>query len=114
MHYAKDNRSISPDALFDGFCTPNLVAQVLSGESIKHPRSTSTRESPCPPLVTITSPESDQSFSDKSLDITIRVQDQGGGIQDIRLHHNDKLVGTEQHGIKKTEQRQDVQLRTVS
>lgn len=116
LHYAKDNQSIPLDALFDRFYTPNLVAQVLSGEIKQAPKVDIRQGIAMPPLVTIPSPQAGQSFTSDALDVTVQAVDQGGGIEDIRLYHDDKLVGAEGRGIIVTSRNQNTQVRrfTVS
>ena len=114
MHFAQDNRSIPLDALFERFYTPNLVARVLSGEREEKPQMDIRQGIAPPPLVTITHPQPDQSFTTKALEITVQATDQRGGIEDIRLYHNGKLVRTEQRGLKAAPPRQDIQTRTFT
>ena len=98
LHYVKDNKSISLDALFDKFYMPNLVAKVLYGEDF-------VSQSPIeriqmPPLVRIISPEDGQILKERDIDITVEVTDQGGGIEDIRLYHNGKRIIGREKGMK--------------
>jgi len=100
LHYAKDNKSMPLESLFDRFYTPNLVAQVMSGEEIQNiPDIRQGIE--MPPLVRITSPEEGQTLREKDIEVTVEATDQGGGIKDIRLYHNDKRIVGDERGMKK-------------
>jgi hypothetical protein len=105
MHFAQNNQSISLDALFDRFYTPSLVAQVLSGEIRKAPKLDIREGIAMPPLVTISSPQAGQTFTTDTLEVVVQAVDQGGGVEDLRLYHNDKLVDTEQRGLKRVSER---------
>ena len=98
LHYAKDNRSIPLDALFDRFYTPNLVARVLSGESA--PNASDIRKGiEMPPKMHILSPTAGQTLRKRTVEVEVEAEDQGGGVEDIRLFHNGKRVGGTGRGI---------------
>ena len=103
LHYAKDNKSIPLDALFDRFYTPGLVAQVMSGREIAPDAPDVRKGIETPPLVTIVSPEAGQTLTKRTVEVVVEVVDQGGGVEDIRLYHNSKRVGGEGRGMKKVE-----------
>jgi len=108
---------------FEKFYTPNLGARILSGEEITG-SDLSLTGFKLPPLVKITSPnanirgfkpinnviESEQEF----IDVTVEVTDQGGGIDEILLYHNDKLVETTNRGFKPVEQKNDRSSKTFT
>jgi WD40 repeat protein len=100
LYYAQNNRIIPLYALFERFFTPGLVAQILSGEITQSPEVDIRKGMGIPPMVTITEPSMGQIFESEEIAVTIRAEDQGGGIEDIRLYHNDKLVGMEERGLK--------------
>ncbi|ODS34079.1 MAG: Caspase domain protein [Candidatus Scalindua rubra] len=45
-----------------------------------------------PPQVTILSPEEGDAFSNRTVTLRVQIKDIGGGIGDIRIYHNGKLV----------------------
>lgn len=94
LYYVKNNKSIPFDSLFDRFYTPNLVANVLYGrEFVPQPLIEKIQ---MPPLVRIISPEDGQILNQRDIEVVIEATDQGGGIEDIRLFHNDKrIIGDE-------------------
>jgi len=106
LHYAKDNKSIPLDSLFDRFYTPNLVAQVMSGKEII-PGTPDIRQGILmPPIVRITSPTEGQVLKEKDIEVVVESVDQGGGIEDVRLYHNDKRIIGDERGMKKSDKTQ--------
>lgn len=102
MHYVQNNQPIPLDAFFEQFYTPKLLARVLSGKAAP---STSTRVDfskaiKLPPLVRISSPKAGESFTTDQISLTVEATDQGGGIDEVRLYQNGKLVSEEQRGMK--------------
>ena len=55
-----------------------------------------------PPTATITAPALNAQFSQEEIDVTVTAEDQGGGIGEIRLYHNDKLIGSGTRGVAVT------------
>jgi len=102
LHYAKDNKSIPLDALFDKFYTPGLVAQVMSGEELPQDAPDIRRGIQMPPLVRIVSPKDGDVLREHTVDVVVETTDQGGGVEDIRLYHNDKRIGGDERGMRRT------------
>lgn len=94
LHYVQNNRPIPLDSFFEQFYTPRLLAQVISGDSATsgHPAADISKGIKLPPAVKITSPKSDESFNADAIQITVEATDQGGGVDEIRLYQNGKLV----------------------
>jgi WD40 repeat protein/uncharacterized caspase-like protein len=102
MHYAQGLEVLPLESFFEQFYTPALLARVLSGET-EPPIETFVDFSntiKLPPLVKIVSPSQGQSFTADEVQITVEVSDQGGGIDEVRLYHNGKLISEEQRGVK--------------
>lgn len=103
LYYVQGLETLPLESFFDQFYTPNLLARVLSGETFDKITSVDfTKSIKLPPLVKIVSPTEGQSFASDELEITLEVTDQGGGIDEVRLFQNGKLVSEEQRGMKKT------------
>jgi WD40 repeat protein len=102
VSYETGDSSVPLSSLFDGYYTPKLVARALSG-SLATPRAGDVREgiSP-PPSVTITSPTPGTRFETQDIRVSVTVEDQGGGIEDLRLYHNGKLIAEGNRGLKKS------------
>ena len=102
MHYVQDNQVIPLEAFFEQFYTPKLLARVLSGEAetTAPPKVDLAKGIKLPPLVKITSPKAGETFTTDALNINVEATDQGGGVDEIRLYQNGKLVSEEQRNIK--------------
>lgn len=81
---------------FDEFYTPSLGERLLRGEEFK----SEVAEMALPPAVEIVSPGNGINTDRQSVTVQVKVTDQGGGIDEIRLYHNEKLVETTQRGLK--------------
>ncbi|MFC1714746.1 caspase family protein [Candidatus Poribacteria bacterium] len=99
LHYAKDNKSIPLESLFDKFYTPGLVAQVMSGEELAPDAPDIRKGIEIPPLVRIVSPEAGQILKVQTVDVVVEAVDQGGGLEDIRLYHENKRLEGEGKGM---------------
>lgn len=86
---------------YEEYFKPNLAAKILAGEEFKTSKQKSISDSfTLPPLVQILSPTNSSSQSNSKQDVVVRVTDQGGGIDEIRLYLNDKLIEGTQRGFK--------------
>ncbi|WP_282125070.1 caspase family protein [Marinifilum flexuosum] len=83
---------------YEKYYTPNLGARILGGEDIQVEDILADLK--LPPLVEILTPRDNEISSKKEVEVTIKVTDQGGGIDNIQLYLNDKLVETSQRGFK--------------
>ncbi|CUU07126.1 delta-60 repeat domain-containing protein [Candidatus Kryptobacter tengchongensis] len=89
----------SIDNFFEKFCNPVYVASVLQGKRVEVVAD--IRQGVlAPPEVKIVYPMADATLSTDTLTVTIYARDMGGGIDEIRLYHNGKVVGEERRGIK--------------
>ncbi len=53
-----------------------------------------------PPEVKIISPEPNKEFNTDTITVTVSAKDTGGGIDEIRLYHNGKVIGEDQRAVK--------------
>ncbi len=93
------NAVYSIDNFYERFFNPVYVASVLQGKEVKE-LADIRKGVLVAPVTRITSPTPDASFSTDTIKITVRAQDKGGGIDEIRLYHNGKVVGEEVRGLK--------------
>lgn len=89
----------SIDRFYDRFYNPALVAKKLSG------RTTVARHDiregvAVPPKVRIVSPTNEETFLQANMHVVVEAVDNGGGIDEIRLFHNDCAVGGGKRGLK--------------
>lgn len=98
VHYVKEDKMISLDALFDRFYTPDLVMQALSGAKIAPDapdigEGWGNSEALQPPLVRIMSPKTGETLQERIIMVMVEATDHGGGLEEIRLYHNSKWIG---------------------
>jgi len=97
VHFVKGLEVYDFNQFYDAFYRPDLVEKKLRGEDISKESGNlninDAIKAP-PPKVTILSPKEGESFTNKSITIIVQIQDTGGAIGDIRIHHNGKLVNS--------------------
>jgi hypothetical protein len=96
------NRVYPPDRFFADFYTPGLLARLFAGE---RPRPTIDMASlKLPPDVSIQSPLSSTTTKQEQTIVTAEAEDLGGGVAEVRLYQNGKLLGTRPgaRGMKST------------
>jgi len=106
LHYVKGMDVIPLESRFEQFYTPGLLAQVLGGAVISKPNIELSQMS-LPPEVKILTPENNSSVSTSSITVTVQATDKGGGVDEIRLYHNGKLLDGTQRGFKATGQNKE-------
>ena len=80
-----------PDRFFADFYTPGLLARLFTGE---HPTPQIDLASlKLPPEVHLNTPGAGASTPQQRITVEVEAVDQGGGIAEIRLYQNGKLVG---------------------
>lgn len=98
--YFLDDLTIIPlESMFEKFYTPNLTARLLEGEQMQEVIQ-DIDELANPPLVSITIPQHGFTTDNAQVSISVSAQDQGGGVDEIRLYLNGKLIGTDVRGFK--------------
>ncbi|MFH0992132.1 MAG: caspase family protein [bacterium] len=109
MYYVQGLEVLPLESFFDQFYTPKLLAQVISGEYVTEKQLSTdfSKAIKLPPAVKIISPKTGTSFFSDEIQITLEATDQGGGIDEIRLFQNGKLISEEQRGMKKVVSRSE-------
>ena len=79
---------------YEKFYIPDLGERVLAGENILalNPAVNMKADFKLPPKVQIIKPASTFSTSDETLEIVVQANNQGGGVDEIRLFQNGKLL----------------------
>ncbi len=113
LYFVKGLEIIPLESLYEQYFTPNLLARVLAGEEFDEPEI-KINNLALPPLVKITAPESNAKLNSQVLTVTIEATDQGGGIDEIRLFVNGKLVETTQRGFKPVAQNNQTKTKTFT
>ncbi len=103
----------------DQFYRPDIVSEVLEGcetdlEILKRKGEQTTDISKLPPLVKITSPANNAAIGNPQVTIAVDVTDQGGGVDEVLLYLNGKLVETTQRGFKPMVQNNSKSIRTFN
>ncbi|HEY6950835.1 MAG TPA: caspase family protein, partial [Bacteroidota bacterium] len=89
----------SIDNFYEKFYNPSFVASVLKGR--REETAVDMRKGiALPPQVRITSPTPGSEFTSDALTLTVSGKDMGGGIDEIRLYQNGKVVSEDQRGMK--------------
>ena len=93
------------DRFFETNYRPDLIKEVIlrneTDDLITEAAGFETyREFEQPPLVEFVSPEAGTKLSREQVTIKAKVTDQGGGIDEVRLYHNGKLVNSDTRGFK--------------
>jgi WD40 repeat protein len=84
------NTVYANDQFFEKYYTPDLFLRVFQG---KLPAEASAARTVAPPPdVLITSPKPSQAFTVPEAEVRLRVTDLGGGIDEVRLYQNGKLI----------------------
>ena len=103
LYYVKGLDIIPLESMFEKFYTPGLLARVIAGEQFEAP-DVNIASLQSPPIVSIVSPADSSSINDQTVTITVTATDKGGGVDEISLYQNGKLVETEQRGLKAMQQ----------
>ena len=95
VHFSRGEDVYEFNQFYDAFYRPDLVQKKLRGENIT-PFSQGLNiraalEDP-PPSVAVVTPDTGDQYKTRPVTVKLRVKDTGGGIGDIRLFHNGKLV----------------------
>jgi len=92
LYFSQANQIIPLDGFFERFYTPNLNAQILASKTISPLAPDIRRGIQVPPLIQILSPKPEEKVTAREIEVVVEAMDQGGGISDIWLFHNDKRV----------------------
>jgi hypothetical protein len=117
LYYVKGMEIITLESLFEQCYTPNLLARLMDGEQFP-PINISIDGLTPKPSVRITAPNSDirgikivnnifQS-EQQTIEVAVEATDQGGGIDELTLYQNGKLVETSGKGLKTSVQKNEL------
>ena len=86
------------DQFFDKYFRPEVIPEVLQNKKVT-PEYTIAAGFATPPEVRILTPGMDTSVTNPELEIKVQAKDLGGGIDDIRLYQNGKVISPGQRGL---------------
>ncbi|MEX0856832.1 MAG: caspase family protein [Balneolaceae bacterium] len=93
------------DRFFETYYHPNIIKEVIRSHETDEAITSRSGEQANqdfkqPPLVKFVSPEESEKASKEQVNIITEISDQGGGIDEVRLYHNGKLVSAETRGLR--------------
>lgn len=98
------NEVYSVDNFYEKFYNPAFVASVLQASELQgtkvEPVADIRKGIALPPKIKIISPETNSELKTEEITLTISASDMGGGIDEIRLYHNSKVVSVATRGMK--------------
>jgi uncharacterized caspase-like protein len=100
VHFVKGMEVIPVESLFEHFYTPNLLLRTLKGETFAK-EDVDIQKLLTAPKVQITSPDNGTALNSPQVTMTVKANDQGGGVDEIKLFHNGKLIETTGRGMIK-------------
>lgn len=105
------NQLFGIESFFEQFYRPEVVATVLRTRELdaavlaklgEKERVNLAQAVKLPPSVKFLSPQPGESFDKDDVEVSVQATDQGGGVDEIRLFHNGKVVGAETRDLKVT------------
>jgi WD40 repeat protein len=97
LHYVQGMDVLPLESFFDRFFTPGLLAKVISGTlpRLRGDQIDFSKPIKLPPLLKILSPQTGDIFHTNQIQLKVDVTDQGGGIDEIRVSQNNKVIKVE-------------------
>lgn len=88
---------------------PNLGVRILNNEDLgkQNLNQNISKQLILPPKVKIISPTSNSKLNQAEIEVKIEAEDLGGGVEDIRLYQNGKIVSEDQRGMKKVSNKKE-------
>lgn len=109
LYYVQGIDVLPLESFYERFYTPNLFARIASGEDFYSNPTLFAGQLKMPPEVTILNPKAGALVDKQEVTVTVEAKDMGGGIDEIRLFLNGKLVPEDQRGFKRVDQGNTVQ-----
>lgn len=102
------------DAFFERWYSPGMLSAAMRGKQLPSLGARLVDSPVAPAVVRFVTPSSDTSTSDEAVSVTVEAVDQGGGVDEIRLYQNGKLVSEPLRGAKKVQRRGEVSRQSFS
>ncbi len=96
LYYVQDMKPITLDAFYEKFYTPGLLQKVMNGEIVP---GEDRGQIFFPPSIELKSPKANDVMDRDLVQIKVELKDEGGGIDEIRLYQNDKLIEEKKYGF---------------
>lgn len=102
MQLVDGMKVIPMESYFEKLYTPNLLSEMLDASQLPD-TDINLDDMLMPPDVVILTPDHNSEHDQKQVTVTVKAEDLGGGVGEIRLYHNGKLVESAQRGFKKAD-----------
>ena len=104
IQWTINKRAYGVDGFLEGYYRPALLGRVLAGISLKSGKGTPNISQGfyLPPEMRISSPMPDSRLRDRRIKVVVEASDLGGGINEIRLFQNGKILDDEKAQRKVT------------
>ncbi|UZR97745.1 beta-propeller domain-containing protein [Chondrinema litorale] len=113
LHYVDGLNTVPLASFFEKYYSPNLLGRIVSGGKFEETLQ-DVDDFKLPPTVKITSPANQTKSTKPTVTVQVLAKDQGGGVDEIRLYHNGKIVQTTQRGFKPNGQTKDFEISLVN
>ena len=99
LHYVQGLDVLPLESFFDKFYSPELLPQLMAEtfEPKKENVPDFSGKIKLPPLVKITSPDNGKVFNSNEIPVTVEITNQGGGINEIRVYVENKIISSEKN-----------------
>jgi len=125
LYYVQGLNVLTFDSFYEKLYYPKLWASTINADdtNVFNSEIDFSKSLKLPPLVNIINPKVEdrgvifnQNYMSESqtIEISVEVTDQGGGIDEILLYHNGKLVETTNRGFKLVEENEEKSLKTFT
>lgn len=94
IFFVRGLESYSLDQFFEDFYQPGILGKSLQGEGLLNDHldiKSKLKNSP-PPRVEIISPASGEHLTKSEIDVVVKITDEGGGMDEVKLLHNGKRL----------------------
>jgi WD40 repeat protein len=99
LYYVKNLDFIPLESLYENYYTPKLLSKIVNNELLESATAKVSVLKPIP-TIQIVSPENNSTVNQEQVKITVKATDMGGGIDEIRLYHNGKLLDGTSRGFR--------------
>lgn len=113
LHFVQGMNIIPLAGLYEKYYTPGLTKIILGGEQLSAEPAVNKPLS-LPPKVFITNPTDNSTMNTPEVSVTLEVSDEGGGIDEIRLYHNGKLLDGTARGFKELVKQGETSKKTLT
>ena len=101
IRWAIGLKSYPLQSFSEGFFEPGLLASIYAGMPIEPSKLQNLSEGfALPPQIKIVSPNNNVTSKSENIEVIVFSADQGGGIDEIRLFHNGKVINIKTRGIE--------------